>query len=375
MSGKGVHTLHHTVTNTSVLIVTPNISRYLKSKHMSRSDFEMIGGASKLSGRLANNDYRREIYIVFRSIKVNRPTGKLKYPYQYRNTHSSYMAPIQVEIAIKVVEYVGNRMRSYIYSPKEPKDKIYANVGNFPIMTGSKLDNLVLIKPKTRWVAYGENPLDPLSQLIIGGNYYTLFLRESMRPNRIFNYFIKKNKKEIKISSFTSSSPRYTRYVKLVTDKFGEIGIVIYSTKDIKKTKVEGMREDILNVFTFCRFMFGVTQKEILSYIRSFSNRNTYQKIYNYLRITLEKDNTNPDPLMHISELMGTPVSKKDGERLFYSEKYKNTFNKDTYPHVDGNFKNKVDILAHKFTLLMLQTARYVEYLTLIRPADDKNSW
>lgn len=359
--------IKNTITSTRIPITTLKINDFLTKNKLTIDDLKNISDFTR--------SYRRELYLKFIDMKIDSPmrNGAPLYPHQVRASHDSYMATIKVQIALEIIEYVGKKKITRTVGFSSATDPVFVSVGNLPIMTGSVVDNLKNITPKSRWVNYGEDPRDPLAQFIIGGNNYTIFLKDGLRMKRIFNF---KSSGGEKISSMTYSSPRATRYVKLNKNKFGEIAIVTYDTKDIKKTKIEKEYPDNINILTFMRFMFGITVDSIKKSIRTFVRKNDYSKIINYLAITIEKDEYNGDPVTHISGLMGDYLNQSDEtKRKFLKQKYRLMFNGEVYSHIEDQKWSKEVKDQRKLTLLIIQLSRYIEYLTNLRYGDNRNSW
>lgn len=361
-----------TITSTRIPIVTQGLKEYLNQNKVKSTDINEIG-------IIQTDPYRhREIYLTFSDVKVEAPVrnGRPYYPYQARRNADSYMGYLKVKPELLVVDYGSGFRREFPVGPKRDDFQSgFVTLGRIPVMTGSQIDNITQIYPKERRANYGEDPRDPMGQFIINGKYNAIFIRDGLRLNRIFNYY----HQGAKISSIINMSATNNRPVTLYQSKFGEIYIVIESLKPkkIQETKDEEIKShsNYLNVVTFARFIFGVTQKEFMDLLTLFTKAKNYRMVKNHFKLTLIRDQKE-EPFKLISMLFGDYSSKNSlSQNRFLREKYLHVFDQQFYAHISRKPWSQEKKMDKKKYLLVMQVAKYLEYLLDLREGDDRDSW
>lgn len=375
-------TIPATIKKTRIPIITKDIQNYINNVDITTEEV-------KDYGVISNDKFNyRELYLGFEQVYLNRPSknGKPVLPYQLRRTLDSYMFEYRVDLKLYIVEYRNGKKieRSLAITNRDQSQS--ARLGYFPVMTGSIMDNMMNIDKET-WKYYGEDPDSPPGHFLIDGNEYNVFMRSKLRTNRLFNYFNKNSatsrmsraKVQVnKVSLINTVTPFNTRQTSIKQTQFGELIIVIESLKSnvIKRRKFsddETKLPDYLNLFTFAEFMFDISVETIIKRIKWFCRKQDYRLLLNYLQITIDRHQSNGDPVDYIAQLMGDELTPDN--RNFLIKKYKLIFNRDFYSHISYQSVSDAIKKQRKSLLLVFQLTRYLEYILNRREEDNRDSW
>lgn len=354
------------IKSSKLQILTSSLKDYYEEKKISYSEGKELLGDLKQIGKKYTPTYKRELFLRFLDVKIDSPKdskGNSLFPYYYRTSQKSYMATIKVKIGLEVKEVNG---KSIIIPLDEIDGKdTYIPIGDIPILTGSVLDNIVIenIKGKDKQ-KYGEDPEDPMAQYIITGNNYIIFLKDTVRLNRIFCFYGKsKNKKDIiEKCDMTNFSHHNTKPVSLRTDEVGRIFIKI---NPLKKQ---------MNVITFARLTLEVSAEELIQRVRIFSKKKYWNNISDFLNVTIE-DDQRLDKVQYVSQIQEDPAGKDVDDILFSEIKYRQLFLESFYPHVDIRGYTSAKVVDIKLNLLAIQISRISEFVNGFRKADDRDGW
>lgn len=354
------------IKSSRIRILTSSIQQYYEENKLDyKKNKDIINELSKLEFRYRYKP-EKELHLVFLDVKIDPPTdseGRPLYQYHFLSQKKSYMATIMVRLGIEIK--TNNSIKAKII----PLEKVengseWVSIGQIPILTGSILDNITKI-PKHDWVKYGVNPADPQAKYIIMGEYYMIFLKDTLRLNRIFCYY----RSDLEQCIMTNPSYIKTEPTALINDALGRVK---YHIKD---------KQDV-NIFTFARLVFKTTPDDLMAAIRLFAKAKHWRTIEQYLQISLEEDTNIPEPVLAIMTIMESDagedqdIIRKDKSKLqFLIIKYRSYFNEKLYPHVNIKDYTEADAMRIKINLLAIQIVRLCEFANGFRKADDRDSW
>ena len=343
-------------------------------------------------------------YISFEDVKIINPSmidqsEKTEkriaiYPYMCRRNRTSYTMTIKAKI---------------VFTPKDESravEKIACNLGEIPVMLGSKYCNLRGLDAR-QLVEKRECQFDPFGYFIIDGAEKVVLQHEKLRYNRPF-IFQESNKK--------SGNGKFEQTVNLNSKKkelnpiicrFTSIPTVdidptltepkVYSSGikyDAKKSTVVNIYYDLktkalilrldkfqmdtyLNVF-YVFDLYGksseTAKKMILNYVDQKSSSQS--RIMTFLDRAEVEYRNNMDIIAVLKGVVRMPpeVEKMttDKQRQYYQE----TFGDVLFRQIEGlAYEDKLTRYDAKLEMLAIMCAKYSEFLTNLRGPNARDSW
>lgn len=316
------------------------------------------------------------------------------FPYMCRRNKTSYTVTLKCKI---------------VFTPKDESrkiEKITCNLGEIPVMLGSKYCNLYRLDAR-QLVDKRECQYDPFGYFIIEGAEKVVLQHEKLRYNRPF-IFQESNKKSV-TGKFEQSvnlnskkrelNPNICRFTaiptididpKLLEPKVYTSGI----RYDAKKTTVVNIYYDLktralilrldkfqmdayLNIFYIFE-LFGknseTAKQMILHYVdRKSSSQSKIMTFLNRFEVEYKK---NTDLLAVLKSVMRLPVEVEkmptDKQREYYQE----SISEALFRQIEGPpYKDKVKRYDAKLQMLSIMCAKYSEFLNNLRPANARDSW
>lgn len=316
------------------------------------------------------------------------------YPYMCRRNKTSYTMTVKCNI---------------VFTPKDesrPIEKITCNLGEIPVMLGSRFCNLYGMDAR-QLVDKRECQYDPFGYFIIDGAEKVVLQKEKLRYNRPF-IFLESNKKTntgkfeqtVNLNSKKRElNPHICRFTAIPTvdidPKWVEPKVYTQGIKyDAKKSTVVNIYYDLktkslimrldkfqmdtyLNVF-YVFELFGknseTAKRMILHYVDQKSSSQS--RIMTFLNRSEVEYKNNMDILAVLKGVIRMPseVEKMptDTQKRFYQE----TIGDVLFRQIEGvGYKTKQKRYDAKIEMLAIMCAKYSEFLNNLRPPNARDSW
>jgi DNA-directed RNA polymerase II subunit RPB2 len=316
------------------------------------------------------------------------------FPYMCRRNKTSYTVSLKCKI---------------VFTPKDESrkiEKINFNLGEIPVMLGSKYCNLYGLDAR-QLVDKRECQYDPFGYFIIEGAEKVVLQHEKLRYNRPF-IFQEKNKKSA-TGKFEQSvnlnskkrelNPNICRFTaiptididpKMIEPKVYTAGI----RYDAKKTTVVNIYYDLktralilrldkfqmdtyLNIF-YIYELFGknseTAKQMILHYVDQKSSSQS--KIMTFLNRFEVEYKKNTDLLAVLKGVMRMPPEVEKMPTDKQKEYYQETISEVLFKQIEGPpHTEKGRRYDAKLQMLSIMCAKYSEFLNNLRPANARDSW
>jgi len=293
------------------------------------------------------------VSVTFSDVFLNKPMhvvdGKevLLYPKQCRDYHRPYAGKLE--------------MTCTTVKDKE-KRVIRVNLGNVPIMLGSKKCNLYNKSP-SELVELGECISDPFGYFI-ASKEWVLVTHDKRRHNLpLFGYKKKISTKPLLVIQYGIS-------------KFHQLSLhkdtnSIYLKDPISK---EETKVDKFPIFVIFKIITGLEPKEVIEkYIFRFIDKSLKARVLNVLQNSIYDYNNVPNPVMSVYNVRNEYKVVKETEKKLIRDNIINELENDIFVIIDHD--NKESKKEMKVLMLSYLVAKYVLFILGKIKMDDQDSW
>lgn len=301
---------------------------------------------------------------------VTDQNGKWRvlYPQNARRERRTYDTVLNVTL-----EHRRNDTGELVAHPDGRSVISNVEVGRIPVMIGSNKDNLTvhhIYEDAEKLLQKGECPYDPKGYFIVKGVEKMILIQENLRSMRIMTT----RKKDEHICQITCRTIKGSVIVKLLFDKH---------TRSINIFLRSFPKDVTVPVFQIFRILGMTKIEDIVNSILQYVKESHKGKVKMHLQNTARKASLIQDDFTSIYMNALYVPSKKDNQRPLrghdMERKVYDSIRSDLFPHIgmkepqtDAEFDQ---ITNAKLSMLSLMIARYTEFLTGLRPLDNRDSW
>ena len=302
------------------------------------------------------------------SIEDPHGRNRVMFPQMARDEHRTYSTTLYIDL-----EHRRNETGELVHNSSASSIRQNIKIAEIPVMVGSNKDNIMVHKLDRNPLSLlkmGECPYDPRGYFIIrGGVEKVILVQEGLRA---MLPIITKIKKEF-VCLITCLTVIGSIIVRLsYNQKCRSINIFLHIFQG---------RDTNIPVYHIFRILGMSDMKEITDYILQFVRDD----IKNKVRMELQGSMANSAA---VSDVYGSVYSNS----IYVSNKKKpilegmemvqyvyNSVRDALFPHIGSKSPQNVEeynaIIESKKMLLALMVARYAEFLTGVREADNRDSW